>query len=72
MSNQRSGNWKPATLRDNDTFTSMELCQFVKSAKELLEAKGEEDSAFYFEQIEDWLRTNPGKGLKNAGMILGL
>jgi len=72
MSNQRKGNWKPATLRDNTTFTSMELYQFVKSAKELLDERGEEDSAFYFEQIEDWLRTSPGKGLRDAARVLGL
>lgn len=72
MSNQRTGNWKPATMRDNDSFTSMELCQFAKSAKEMLELRGEEESAFYFEQIEDWLRTNPGKGLRDAGKVLGL
>lgn len=72
MSNQRTGNWKPATMRDNDSFTSMELCQFAKSAKEMLELRGDEESAFYFEQIEDWLRTNPGKGLRDAGKVLGL
>lgn len=73
MSNQRPGNWKPATLRDSsDSFSAMEVMQFAKSAKEMLESRGEDDSAFYFEQIEDWLRSNPGKGLRDAGRVLGL
>jgi hypothetical protein len=72
MSNQRPGNWKPAAMTDGDNMSFREVLQFVKSARLLLEEKGEHDSAFYFEQIEDWMTTNPTKGLRNAGQVLGL
>lgn len=73
MSNQRSGTWKPATLRDGgDSISIRDIIRFARSAKEMLEIRGEADSAFYFEQIEEWLTENPGKGLKDAGHVLGL
>lgn len=72
MSNQRSGNWKPAAMQDGDRMTIREVIQFARSAKEMLNVKGEEDAAFYFEQLETWLVDNPTKGLKNPGHILGL
>ena len=72
MSNQRSGNWKPAAMTDGDRMSIREVIQFARSAKEQLEQRGEEDCAFYFEQLEDWLKTNPSKGLSDAGRVLGL
>ena len=71
MSNQRSGNWKPAAMQDGDRMSIRDVIQFARGAKELLEQKGEEDAAFYFEQLETWLVDNPTKGLKNPGHILG-
>ena len=73
MSNQRAGNWKPATLRDeNISLSTSEVIKFSRTAKEMLQMRGEDDAAFYFEQIEDWLVNNPGKGLRDAGRVLGL
>lgn len=72
MSNQRAGNWKPAAMGDGDRMSIREVISFAKSAQEMLELKGEEDAAFYFEQIVDWLQTNPQKGLRDAGTVLGL
>jgi hypothetical protein len=73
MSNQRAGNWKPAAMSDSgDRISIREIISFAQSAQEMLELKGEEDSAFYFEQIVDWLKTNPQKGLRDAGTVLGL
>lgn len=73
MSNQRAGNWKPATLRDeNISLSTSEVIKFSRTAKEMLQTRGEDDAAFYFEQIEDWLVNNPGKGLRDAGRVLGL
>ena len=60
MSNQRPGKYSPATLRDGG---GMQQVTFFKQAKEVLEQAGHEDAAFYFEQIEDWLRD--GNGLPN-------
>lgn len=58
MSNQRAGKYKPATLRDGG---GMQQVNFFKYAKEVLEQSGHDDAAFYFEQMEDWLRE--GKAL---------
>ncbi len=71
MSNQRPGKYKAASMQAGD---SMNTVNFFKYAKEMLEDKGEQDAAFYFEQVEDHLRS--GKGLasdKNSvARILGL
>lgn len=72
MSNQRAGNWKPAAMGDGDRMSIRDIIGFAKSAQQLLETKGEEDAAFYFEQVADWLQTNPQKGLSDAGKVLGL
>ena len=58
MSNQRAGKFKPATLREGG---GMQTVNFFKYAKEVLESEGHEDAAFYFEQMETWLRE--GKSL---------
>ena len=58
MSNQRAGKFKPATLREGG---GMQQVNFFKYAKEVLESEGHDDAAFYFEQMETWLRD--GKGL---------
>ena len=42
-----------ATLRDGG---GMQQVNFFKYAKEVLENEGHEDAAFYFEQMETWLR----------------
>ena len=66
MSNQRSGKWKPATLRDGD---GMRTVTFFKYAKNVLEEYGHEDAAFYFEQVEEHLRG--GKGLPSSEKEIG-
>ena len=71
MSNQRSGKWKSATLRDG---SGMQTVTFFKNAKKVLEEYGHEDAAFYFEHVEDHLRS--GKSLpideKSVGSVLGV
>ena len=71
MSNQRPGKWKSATLRDG---SGMQTVTFFKIAKNLLEEYGHEDAAFYFEQVEEHLRS--GKGLPSSereiGRVLGV
>lgn len=61
MSNQRRGNYKPASANDG---SSMNTVMFFKEAKLALEQAGNEDAAFYFEQVEEWLRS--GKGLPSS------
>ena len=71
MSNQRSGKWKPATLRDGD---GMRTVTFFKYAKNVLEEYGHEDAAFYFEQVEEHLRDG-GKlssDSSDVGKVLGV
>ena len=55
MSNQRPGKMKRAALVGPGD--SMLTVKFFKYAAKVLEDKGEEDAAFYFEQVEDWLRS---------------
>ena len=71
MSNQRSGKWKPATLRDGD---GMRTVTFFKYAKNVLEEYGHEDAAYYFEQVVEHLQS--GKQLptsdREVGRVLGV
>ena len=53
MSNQRPGK----TVRAIDpTMKDMSMLKFFKLARKVLEDDGKEDEAFYFEQMEDWLK----------------
>jgi len=65
---QRSAKKKPASMDGMSTVT------FFRLAKEELESVGYNDSAFYFEQVEEWLRS--GKSLptteKEVSKVLGL
>jgi len=52
----------------------MKLRNFFRDCKELLEENGEEDAAFYFEQVMDEI--NEGRSLpgdkRNVSKVLGL
>ena len=71
MSNQRAGKTYSASASDN---SGMGTVNFFKYAKQALESAGYEDAAFYFEQVEEHLRS--GKGLpvseKEVGHVLGV
>jgi hypothetical protein len=55
------------------TVNIARLLEFSKEAHRLLEEAGEDDAAFYFEQLSDHLRRNPEKGLnESVSRILGL
>lgn len=68
---QRAAKTKPASMTSMDGMTQV---SFFRIAKEELTKAGYEDPAFYFEQVEDWLRS--GKSLptteKEVGRVLGL
>lgn len=69
MSNQRPGKMKPAAMNDSG---GLDLVNFFKYAKEALEAKGEEDAAFYFEQCEDFIRAGGSLSDRTVSKALGL
>jgi len=72
MSNQRRGKWKSAAL--DSGLSQMKLRNFFRDCKELLEENGEEDAAFYFEQVMDEInegRTLPGDK-RQVQKVLGL
>ena len=75
MSNQRGGTWNKASASNAiDDARAMKLRNFFRDAKELLEKNGNEDAAYYFEQVMDEL--NQGKSLptekENVSRLLGL
>lgn len=70
MSNQRRGNWKPASMVESDT--DMKLYTFFKSCQEVLEREGNDDSAFYFEQIVDHLQSGKSIFKDKPERIFGL
>lgn len=71
--NQRPGKMHKAAMRDNDPYGLL-LRAFFRNAAKLLNEKGEEDAAFYFEQCEDWISS--GKRIadseKDVAKILGI
>lgn len=49
------------------------LREFAVEAERLLEEKGEEDAAFYFGQLAEYIQRHPEKGLsESVSRILGL
>ena len=57
-----------------DSINLMTLTQFFKETKDILELRGENDSAFYFEQLESHLREGGSlsQSSKDIARILGL
>lgn len=73
MSNQRPGKLQRKAMFDDGGSMLRQVINFAKEAERLLEEKGEEDAAFYFGQLKDWLVDNPGKAFKEpTHRILGL
>ena len=72
MSNQRAG--KTYRAAASDGLEDMNLRNFFRTSAELLTESGNEDAAFYFEQIVDEL--NKGKSLpkekREISRILGI
>jgi len=70
---QRSGKSHKAAMGSDGRIDMRELIDFMERCASVLERQNESDSAFYFEQIAEFVRDNPTKGLKeDAGRILGL
>ena len=70
---QRTGKTHKAAMGADGRVDLRELIDFMERCANVLEREGEEESAFYFEQIAEFVKSNPHKALKeDAGRILGL
>ena len=56
MSNQRPGKMKSASMKATNSISDEIVLRFFQTSQKLLEDKGEEDAAFYFEQCADYLQ----------------
>lgn len=71
--NQRPGKYHKAALNDSVKISYRDLVEFCKKAKTDLYDSGDEDAAFRFELLEDWLRTDyNGGSLQYQSKIIGL
>jgi hypothetical protein len=62
MSNQRAGKTHRAALGDG--MQDMKIRNFFRDAADILNTSGEEDAAFFFEQVTDYI--NSGKSLPSS------
>ena len=73
MSNQRPGKYHKASGADSGIhINAFALIKFCKEAQEVLQKRGEEDSALRFEILGDYLREDYKGGQINTGRALGL
>lgn len=73
MSNQRPGRTHRAAMPNEGGMNITRLREFAVEAERLLEEKGEEDAAFYFGQLAEYIQRHPEKGLsESVSRILGL
>ena len=72
--NQRKANMKPAALQDGCNVSLRSLIAFIDDCERSLRSSGEEDEAFRFECIAEYLRKDytPSKGLLFKPGVLGL
>lgn len=70
---QRAGKTHRAAMGSDGRVDMREIIDFMERCANVLERDGHGDSAFYFEQVAEFVRDNPHKGLKeDAGRVLGL
>lgn len=73
MSNQRPGKLQRKAMFNDSGSLLRQVITFAKEAEDLLEKNGEEDAAFYFGQLKDWLTDHPTKAFNEpTHRILGL
>jgi hypothetical protein len=72
MSNQRNGTTHKAALGNDNRISFNSVLSFLEDCAIALE-KDEPDSAFYFNQIVEHIKTNPHKAFsEKADKVLGL
>lgn len=70
---QRTGKKHSAAMGTDGRIDLRELIDFMERCANILDREGQEESAFYFEQVAEFVKLNPHKALKeDAGRILGL
>lgn len=71
---QRKANMKPAALSDDVRVPLGTLVEFIHSCETALRSRGEEEEAFRFECILEYLKNDytPSKGLCFKPGVLGL
>lgn len=70
---QRAGKSHKAAMGSDGRVDLREIVDFMQRCANVLDREGQEDAAFYFEQVADFVKDHPTKGLKeDAGRILGL
>jgi hypothetical protein len=73
MSNQRPAKTYRAAMPGEGNINITRIRDFAFEAARLLEEQGETDAAFYFEQLGEFVKKNPEKGLnESVSRILGL
>jgi len=73
--NQRPGKMHRAAMPgdDNLNVNTKRLREFAQEAERLLTADGQDDAAFYFGQLAEYILQHPEKGLsEGVDRILGL
>ena len=73
MSNQRAG--KTHRAAPGDSLNDMKLRNFFRTSRKLLLANGNEDAAFYFEQVEEHIQSGGSiltDDYTTVGRILGV
>lgn len=71
--NQRRGKTHRAAMSDNDPM-GMTVVTFFKEAALLLKEEGKDDASFYFEMVEEHLRSGGRlpSGNRDLAKVLGL
>ena len=71
--NQRPAKTHKAAMGQDGRVSLTEVIDFMQSAENLLEREGQEDAAFYFGQVAEFLKENPTKAFKESvGRVLGV
>jgi hypothetical protein len=71
---QRKGRTHKAAMSSGSNVNIWDLLHFCEQAADDFKEIGEEDTAFYFDNMADYLRNgfNPGKGLDKPSKVLGM
>ena len=70
---QRPGKTHKAAMGQDGRIDLREMIDFMERCANVLERNNQEESAYYFEQVAEFVQRHPEKGIKeDAGRILGL
>lgn len=73
MSNQRQAQMYRAAMPDDGKASIKSFISLVSECQDALEKEGNEDAAYYFQQLKEYMVENPSKIFNtSASKILGL